>query len=252
MKRMIVTIVLVLLGVTSALAQAKPDDKKPAGPMPTVDQVLDNFVKAIGGKEASMKVTSRVEKGTLEIAAMGVNAPIELYAKAPNKSLFFLDVPSYGIIQEGFDGTVAWSQEPQGGLRVKTGTELAETKIDGQFYKNLKLKEICSKLEITGVEAVGGRDAYVLVCTPSGGSAEKMYFDKENGLLVRHDVERDSPQGRSPAQQFLTDYKDVDGVKVPHTLRMVGAMGEMTIKITEIKQNVPIDDAKFAKPAAKP
>src|SRR6185295_9511055 len=93
MKRMIVTIVLVLLGVTSALAQAKPDDKKPAGPMPTVDQVLDNFVKAIGGKEASMKVTSRVEKGTLEIAAMGVNAPIELYAKAPNKSLFFLDVP---------------------------------------------------------------------------------------------------------------------------------------------------------------
>src|SRR6185295_9173411 len=116
MKRITVTLVLVLLGAISALAQAKPEaDKKPAGPLPTVDQVLENYVKAIGGKEANMKVTSRVEKGTLEIAAMGVNAPIELYSKAPNKSLFFLDVPSFGVIQEGFDGTGAWSQEPQGG-----------------------------------------------------------------------------------------------------------------------------------------
>ncbi|HEV8485510.1 MAG TPA: hypothetical protein VGV87_18345 [Blastocatellia bacterium] len=253
MKRMIITLVLVLLGAISALAQAKPDaDKKPAAPMPTVDQVMENFVKAIGGKEAGMKVTSRVQKGTLEIAAMGVNAPIELYAKAPNKSLFFLDVPSYGIIQEGFDGTAAWAQEPQGGLRDKTGAELAETKLDGQFYKNLRLKELYSKLELSGVESVGGRDAYVIVCTPTGGSPEKFYFDKENGLLVRHDFERESPMGRSPTQQFLTDYKEVDGMKVPHTIRNIGAMGEMTIKFTEIKQNVPIDDAKFNKPAAKP
>src|SRR5678816_2707050 len=105
MKRTIITLMLILVGATSILAQAKPDaDKKPAGPMPTVDQVLENYVKAIGGKDAFMKVTSRVEKGTLEIAAMGVNAPIEMYSKAPNKSLFFLDVPSFGVIQEGFDG----------------------------------------------------------------------------------------------------------------------------------------------------
>jgi zinc protease len=250
MKRMIITCVLVLLGAASVLAQAKPDaDKKPVAPMPTVDQILENYIKAIGGKDASMKVTSRVEKGSLEIAAMGVNAPIEIYAKAPNKTLFSLDVPSFGVIQEGFDGTAAWALEPQGGLRDKTGTELAESKLDGQFHKNLRLKELYPKLEVVGVESVGGRDAYIVVGTPAGGSPEKMFFDKENGLLVRHDVERDSPQGRSPAQQFLTDYKEVDGVKVPHTVRMVGAMGEMTIKITEVKQNVPIDDAKFNKPA---
>ena len=108
MKRTIITLVLILVGATSVLAEAKPDaDKKPAGPMPTVDQVLENYVKAIGGKDAFMKVTSRVEKGTLEIAAMGVNAPIEMYSKAPSKSYFFLEIPSYGVITEGFDGTTA-------------------------------------------------------------------------------------------------------------------------------------------------
>ena len=88
MKRTIITIALVLLGAVSVLAQAKPDaDKKPAGPMPTVDQVLDKYIKAVGGKEASMKVTSRVEKGMLEIAAMGVSAPVEIYTLSYTLSL---------------------------------------------------------------------------------------------------------------------------------------------------------------------
>src|SRR5216117_4087920 len=97
MKRMIVTLALVLLGAAWALAQAKPDaDKKPAGPMPTVDEVLEKYIKAVGGKEAIMKVTSRVEKGTFEMPAMGVTAPVEIYSKAPNKALFFLEIPSFG------------------------------------------------------------------------------------------------------------------------------------------------------------
>jgi outer membrane lipoprotein-sorting protein len=250
MKRTIITLALILLGAASAFAQAKTDsDKKPSGPMPTVDQVLENYVKAIGGKDAFMKVTSRVEKGTLEIAAMGVNAPVELYSKAPSKSYFFLEVPSYGVIQEGFDGTVAWASEPQSGLRDKTGAELAETKLDHDFYKDVKLKDFCAKRELTGVEPVDGRDAYVVACTPAGGSLEKMYFDKQNGLMVRHDFERESPQGRQPAQQFFTDFREVDGVKLPHSVRIISGMGEMTIKLTEIKQNIPIDDTKFGKPA---
>ena len=253
MKRTIITVVLVLLGATSVLAQAKPDaDKKAAAPMPTVDQILENYVKALGGKEAILKVTSRVQKGTLEAAAMNVNAPMEIYAKAPNKTFFFVDVASYGVVQEGFNGTAGWTQEPQGGLQDKTGAALAEAKVEGEFYKSLHLKEVYSKVELKGVEQVDSRDVYVLACTIAGGTTDKLFFDKQSGLLVRRDFERDSPMGRTATQEFFTDYKEVDGVKVAHALRHLGAMGEVFIKFTEVKQNVPIDDGKFNKPAAKP
>jgi hypothetical protein len=247
MKRSILIVALTLMAAVAAFAQAKPAD-----PMPTVDQVLEKYVKAIGGKDAVMKVTSRVTKGTFDLAAVGVSgAPLEIYAKAPNKSYLVIDIAGFGQVQQRFNGTVAWSQDPQSGLREKTGVELAETKRDEDFHRDLKLKEIYPKLEVKGVEAVGGRDAYVVVGTPAEGSPDKMYFDKENGLMVRLDAERESPMGRAAIQNFMSDYKVVDGVNIPHTMKQVSPMGEFVIKLVEIKHNVPVEDAKFNKPASQ-
>ena len=54
-----------------------------------------------------------------------------------------------------------------------------------------------------------------------------------------------SPQGKQAVQSFLEDYKDVDGVKLPFTIRQVTPQFTITIKIEDVKTNVPIDDAKF-------
>jgi hypothetical protein len=251
MKRTITFVLVGILAGVSALAQAtKPDAKPDAKPLPSADQVLDAYVKALGGKDAVMKLNSRIIKGTFEIPAMGVSATAEIQQKAPNKSSLFIDVPGFGVVQQGFDGTVAWSQDPQSGLREKTGLELAETKRDEDFYRDVKLKELYQKLEVKGVETIGGREAYLVLATPSEGSPDKLYFDKENGLMVRSDIERESPMGRSPVQVFMENYKDVDGVKVAHTIRQIAAFGEFIIKVTEIKHNVPVDEKKFNKPSA--
>jgi hypothetical protein len=69
---------------------------------------------------------------------------------------------------------------------------------------------------------------------------------------LRQEGDRDGPQGTVKVITYLEDFKDIDGYKVPHTMRM--EMGELGIvlKVTEFKINVEIDDAKFAKPQAKP
>src|SRR5215208_2779319 len=86
-------------------ADTKPADTKPAGAMPTADQILDKYVQALGGKAAIEKVNSRVSKGNFEIPAMGAGGPIEMYAKAPNKNLVIINIPGFGTIQQGFNGT---------------------------------------------------------------------------------------------------------------------------------------------------
>jgi outer membrane lipoprotein-sorting protein len=240
-----------------ALAQQKPADQAakppaamPAQALPTVDQILDKYVQALGGKAAMEGITSTVSKGTFEIPAFGASGSAEIWTKAPNKTAIRLDIPGFGIVQEGFNGTVAWAQEPQSGLREKTGAELASTKLDADFYKPLRLKQLYPKITVKGTEKVGDKDAYVLEATPAEGAVETWYFDAASGLLARIDAERESPQGKAAIQNYLEDYRDVGGVKEPFTNRIVSPAFTIIIKLDDVKHNVPVDDTKFNKPTA--
>src|SRR5215216_871219 len=118
--------------------------------VPTVDQILDRYVQAIGGKAAVEKLKTRVMKGLL--IAPGGSAPIEIYEKAPNKSLVIINSPVSGISQNGFDGSAAWSQNPQRGLREMSGPEVENFKREYNLQRGIKLKELYPKMTVKGIE----------------------------------------------------------------------------------------------------
>lgn len=253
MKRTL-TILLILPVITVvALAQGgqKPAaDSKPAA-MPSPDQIIDKYVQALGGKTAIEKQTSRVSKGSFELPAFGASGTAEVFEKAPNKALAVINVAGFGVVQEGFDGKVAWGQDPQNGLREKSGIELAAAKLDSEFHKPIKIKQLYPKLVVKGKDKVADHEVYVVEATPTEGSAETWYFDTQSGLMLRRDTVREGPQGRQEIQEFLDGYKEVDGVKVPFSIRQVTTAFTINITIEDVKHNVPIDDAKFNKPAAQ-
>ena len=242
MKKIVTMILFSFMAVIPALGQEKA---------PTVDQILDKYVQAIGGKAAHEKLTSRTGKGTFDIPAMGAGGPLEMYAKAPNKSLAIITIEGFGVVRQGYTGTVGWSDDPQSGMRELTGAEAAAAKIDSTFHRDIKLKEIYPKMELKGKEKVGASDAYVIVATPASGPATTFYFDTQTGLLLRQDSTRETPQGTMNIQELFEDYKEVDGVKIPFTLKQNSDAISFVIKLTEIKHNVPIEDAKFNKPSDK-
>jgi zinc protease len=254
MKRTLTIIFLGLLVAVTANAQGqqKPaTDAKPAAKLPTVDQVLDKYVQAIGGKAAVEKQTTRVAKGSFEIAAFGASGTAEVYAKAPNKTSTVIDVAGFGVFQQVFDGKSGWSNDPQNGFREKAGAELASTKLDSDFYKPIRLKQLYPTIVVKGTDKVGDKEVYVLVATPTESSPETWYFDTQSGLILREDAERESPEGKQAIQVFYEDYKEVDGVKMAFTIRQITPAFTLNIKMTEMKHNVPVDDAKFNKPEAK-
>jgi hypothetical protein len=249
MRRLIIFYSALSLMTSLCLAQeTKPSPAKPAETTPTVDQILEKYVQAIGGKAAIEKVKSRVIEGDLEIPAANISGKFTTQTKAPNMTALKADLPGFGVVSEGFDGSVAWENNPIQGLREKTGNELADTKLDADFYRDLKLKTLYPKMVLQGKEKVGDKEAYVLVGTPPEGSVEKFYFDAQSGLLIRQDSERESPEGKIPVQVYMDDYRDVEGVKIPHRMRQVTPMFEMTIKVSAVKHNTPVDDAAFKKP----
>ena len=118
MKRGWVILLVGLFAVSVAAAQAEQQQAPtPATPavtetLPTVDQVLDKYVEALGGKAAIEKATSRVGKGIFEIPEFGATGTLTLYAKAPNKTAVVIDVPGFGVVKQGCDGNVAWDDNP--------------------------------------------------------------------------------------------------------------------------------------------
>jgi hypothetical protein len=117
------------------------------------------------------------------------------------------------------------------------------------FYQELNYKKNYAKMEVKGKEKVGSYDTYVIEATPTEGGPEKLYFDVNTGLLVRQDGEFDGPQGKTQVETYVDDYKVVDGVKVAHTMKQVNPQMTWVIKLTEVKNNIEIDGAKFGKPS---
>ncbi len=240
-------VALMALGLC-AIATAGASVEAQAPKLPTVDQIVDKYVAAVGGKAAE-KVTSLQGRGTIKIAEAGLSGTIEILQKAPDKQVTHVDIAGYGLQREGYDGVTAWITDPQTGLREKSGGELADVKRSALFPRELKMKTIYPKMTVTGQEQVGTRSAWVVVGEPADGPPARLYFDLESGLPVRQVVSRQSPAGPMEVDVRFDDYRAVDGVKRPFSIRQITPQFTVEITFTEVKHNVPIDDAVFKKPA---
>jgi hypothetical protein len=220
-----------------------------AAPALPADQVLENYIKAIGGREAWKKLTTRISTGTIDVPAMSLSGLVTVREKAPNRSIFTVSFNG-AVFQQGFDGTVGWSNDPQNGLREQSGEELAETKRDSDFYHPLDLKQMYSKITVTGTDKIDDRDAYVVEASSGDLGTDKIYFDTQNGLVLRIVGQHHTMEGPATFTEDFSDFREVDGIKLPYTVRQESPSSTFTIKFTEIRHNEAIEDAAFAKPAA--
>ena len=218
--------------------------------LPSVKQILNHYVQALGGVEALTKVTTRVAKGS-RIGADGVLVPEVVYQKAPDKLLTVTSYPNV-VFSNGFNGTAGWGHSSREGATPLSKQLVDQVRRDAVFYKELKIEELYSKLTVLDKTPIGDAEAYVIQATPVNGPSEKLFFDARTGLLVRRYAESDTLLGKLPIQIDYEDYRDVEGVKQPFMIRWSMPGRIWGRKIDEIKQNVPLDNAKFNAPASPP
>ena len=234
--------------VTESEAAPKPPTPPAPASTATVDQIIEKYIAAVGGAEAIQKVTSRVEKGSIH--AMGSDSPIELYTKAPDKRISFTQMGG-GHSITAFDGTVGWMGSTGRAAREMSPEEASAAALDAAFYLPLRLKEMFPQLRRGRPEEINGTPCEVVMGSAPGKPPVRLYFDKSTGLLVRSVRYADTPMGRMPTQIDYADYRAADGVKIPYRWTLARPNGRFTIQISDVQSNVPIDDAKFAKPSGE-
>jgi hypothetical protein len=230
-----------------AQPQASPSPR-PSPPAP--DTLISKYIDAIGGQAAIDKIKSRAAKGTVT-TANGNTGTYEVTQIAPDKA-YESFVTQRGSMERAVNGGTGWEKNPQG-VREITGQQLADLKLSMQLFRNLRIKEQYASLRFGGRDKIGDRDALVVVGTTADKKRERLYFDAENGLLLRRITYMETIIGIIPEQTDFEDYRDVDGVKFPFTIRVssVDAGNPYIVrKLTEIKLNAPVDDSKFNTPAA--
>ena len=237
--------------VLEADAPARTETSTAAAPTapPTADDVIQKYVAAMGGVDAIRKITSRVEKGAILVG--GSQTPIEVLTKAPNKRVTITRSGDGQATSESFtafDGTAGWMGNTGRPAREMSPAESGASALDAEFAIALRLKELFPQIRRGRPEQIDGAMCESLIGTGPGRPPVRLYFDQSSGLLVRMVRYAETPVGRNPTQIDYADYRDADGVKIPFRWTLSRLNGRFTIQIADVKSNVPIDDAKFARP----
>src|SRR6185312_9092268 len=213
---------------------------------PTSEDVFAKFTAAIGGQAAIDKLKTRVMKATYTLAN-GATGNYEVTQVAPDK-FYVLRTSQQGNAEQTFNGTEGWQMDGRGVAEIPAD-QLANLKAEYQFFHDLKLREQYTRVNIRR-DKINGRDVFAITGTLPDKRRERLFFDAETGLLVRRMGYTETPLGILPDQTDYEDYREVNGVKVPFTVKIyvVGGFFTATRTFTDIKFNVPVEDSRFAKP----
>lgn len=231
-----------------AMGGPKPAEaKENAGP--AAEQLLDKYVQAAGGAAAIEKVSTRVMKGTIDFGEKSL--PIDIYSKDPDKRISFTHMPDGDSITafNGHEGWLGTTGRP--GVREMYGSELDAASLDADLHLATHLKPMFSEMRVQGTEKIGDHEAYVVEGQRAGKPPIRLYFDEQSGLLVRLVRFGETALGWLPTQIDYADYRDTNGVKIPYRWTLARPSGRFTIQVSEVKQDIPVDDGKFVEPAAE-
>jgi photosynthetic reaction center cytochrome c subunit len=217
--------------------------------LPTVTQLLDRYVDALGGTAAIEKISSRVQKGSAQISGEPVS--VEILTVSPGKWALVRHLPEGDRI-DAFNGGSGWVVIPGRPARDMHPDSTEAARMDADLQFPLHIQEFFPELRLEYPEHVGDRMAFVLLGIMEAHVATKFYFDAQSGLLVRVVRYGDSPLGLNPTQVDYADYREVDGVQAPFRITLSEPGDSSTIQFDEIRQNTNVDDATFVRPASLP
>jgi photosynthetic reaction center cytochrome c subunit len=231
--------------VSEARSAANPAAQASRTNLPSANDVIEKYIRGVGGAAAIQNVLSRVESGTVTFGA-GPPFPIEILSKSPSRQAMIVHLPA-GDSSTVFDSQNGWFRSPAGPVRDMPQADIEGAKLDADLQFPINVEKTFQELKVVRTERISDHDAILLFATNSSGPPLELYFDRESGLLLRQLRFGSSPVGLNPTQIDYDDYKTFDGVQVPLHLVITRPNRTLNIRLFQVKHNVPVDDAKFAR-----
>jgi hypothetical protein len=239
---------------SAAAAPLATPAKAPVDPsaLPTIKDLIAKNDEAMGGSQAWSKVSTRRLKGIYQTEDASAFLGIEVFQKSPDKSLRRVTLPSGAVIRELCDGHDAWIEDVRGGYHPYEGAALEARLRMAQYEDRGKALLLVATGKVTGIQQIGAHKTYVVEFVAMKNLVSRIYFDADTGYLVHTEDVFTTPDGPYTVKLDLDDYRSVDGLKFPFRMKVSEKGAIMTIRLTQVTVNAPIDDSLFLKPESAP
>jgi len=217
---------------------------------PSLDDIFNKYVQALGGAAATDKITSYIANGSsILYGEVGKGDPAEINAKQPNLYSMYVHQRE-GDVARTYDGTTAWFQLP---LTVTpqyplTGSLQEGAKFEAAMAFPWKIRSFFTNWRVSFPMTLQGTDVNIVQGTTPGGMVATLYFDKQTGLLKRMIRYSNTAVGRMPTQIDYSDYRAVNGVMMPFRFSYGWVSQREEWTLTDYQVNAPIDPSKFGRP----
>src|SRR5262249_43735336 len=212
-------------------AKAEPKSET----LPDARSLVERHVKAVGGRAAILAHKSMHAIGELSVPASGIKGPVELYGAAPDRVLLKATVPGVGDIVDGYNGTHAWTISPMTGPSLKSGKELEQTKLDADFYSELRDPKKYT-LKTLAKTSFDGRECYKVSVKRADGSEDFDFYDAVTGLRAGSINTRETQMGTMTLSNTEGGYKQFGKLTQATVL---------TQKIMGIEQKITLETVEF-------
>lgn len=220
----------------------KPEFSKPIPEGVTAQSVIDNYIKAVGGKEKATLVKTLHKTADVSIKGVPVTLTAEIKEMAPNKQSMEMTAQGMGVImKQKFDGENGYLEQ-QGMKKELTPEEIAEKKNSETIFPELHYKD--AQITLESMTSIEDKDVYK-VKVMLGDKPSHRYYSVESGLLVREESTTEAQGKQVTSIVDYSDYASVNDVKIPHNLSIMAGPQNISMKITSIKVNEGVSDADF-------
>ncbi len=210
------------------------------------ETLVQKLVKATGGMEAIKAVKDRTIDAALTIAfgSMKREGTFKEVRALPNKRYTKLDAKMFGM-EEWCDGS-AYTSEVSKKKTALEGEDLQKKLENEQFNEMIRLKELGYKYAVTVKKVEDGKTVYYLKVTKKLGS-ETWIIDAETFLQVGLISVGGSDKAAFTEKRYFSDFKPVDGVMLPHAIRIEQGTRSYELKVNSYAQNTNPAETTFVK-----
>ena len=213
----------------------------------TADDVIDDYISAIGGKKNLSKIKSMQWKSDMDSDMFEATAVTTVLNGKGYKMV--MDVMGYQSIT-CYTDTEGWSTDPMSGSTNKMPEDQyklgrGEIYVGGgmEYYKDLGLTA-----ELVGRKEINGVNAYQVRVTVEGSDVSSdQFFDPDTHLLIRTVVSVDAQGSMMDMVTDYKDYKEVEGGIILSHSQSIDFGGQMSMDntINSVEIDVPVDPAIF-------
>lgn len=212
----------------------------------SADEIISNYLKAIGGIDELKKIKSVYSSGTIEVQGMKLN--VEEKLMSPNLSMLALSMNGREVVKNVFNGEKGYLA--QMGQQLDYSEDQMNEKLDTKgIFNQMYYNEPGFKAEVDGTEMVNDKKAYKLTITTPTGREIKEWYDVNTGYILKS-VSTSEANGQNVEQTFeFSDYKKVDNIFLPYSidLSISSAAGsqEMEMELSTITLNKDVSAEDF-------